>query len=374
MATKLIKHSPKAYSHYREQLSLSEEMLAKKTSISLAKIERAQHPEDDAIFTFNQLKKIAEVLLVPEFYLLSDNLQESNIPCVVDHRNKEDIEDDENKYQCSKVIREVAEIREDLLYTYECIDVEPKSFKLELRGNDEQYDASAIREFLEISKNNFRVDGDDDYYKSWRNLIEKKDILVIEISRQKIGSEGMALFYPILPIITILSSGQNNSRKLFTMIHELVHLGLRESSLDGDLLKSKQIIEQYCNRVAGYVLVPESEIIKYFDNQASLEDNVINIRKALKVSKQSIAIQLRLTNRITQSELTAYLENLSTKNSSGFGKSGRQYTAVNKFGKVYLQQVISAVWDSSLPVNTAMKILNLNSVEQLSYLEQKVFG
>ena len=73
-------------------------------------------------------------------------------------------------------------------------------------------------------------------------------------------------------------------------------------------------------------------------------------------------------------DLNIYLDGLSERNSGGFGKSGRQYTAANKFGKVYLQQVISAVWDSSLPVNTAMKMLNLNSVEQLSYLEQKVFG
>lgn len=374
MVIKLITHSPKAYNHYRGQLSLSGELIARKTKIPLDKIEKAQNPEMDTIFTFNQLKKIADVLLVPDFFLLSDNLQTTDTPKLIDHRNQSDINDEEIEYQLNKVIREVTKIREDLMYTYDCINIEPTSFKLKLKGNNEQYDASTIREFLEVSTSKLKVDGSDDYYKSWRTLIERKDILVLEISRQKIGSEGMALFYPLLPIITILSSGQSNSRKLFTMLHELVHLGLRESSIDGELLKSKQIIEQYCNRVAGYVLVPESEIIKYYDSQSSLEDNVTSIRAALKVSKQSIAIQLKLTGRITQKDLNIYLDDLSEKNSSGFGMSGRQYTAVNKFGKVYLQQVISAVWDSNLSVNTAMKMLNLNSVEQLSYLEQKVFG
>lgn len=355
-------------------MSLSGELLARKTKIPLDKIEKAQNPEMDTIFTFNQLKRIADVLLVPDFFLLSDNLQTADIPRLIDHRNQDDINDEEIEYQLNKVIREVTKIREDLLYTYECINVEPTPFKLKLKGNNEQYDASTIREFLEVSTSKLKVDGSDDYYKSWRTLIERKDILILEISRQKIGSEGMALFYPLLPIITVLSSGQSNSRKLFTMLHELVHLGLRESSIDGELLKSKQIIEQYCNRVAGYVLVPESEIIKYYDSQASIEDNVTSIRAALKVSKQSIAIQLRLTGRIAQKDLNIYLDELSERSSGGFGRSGRQYTAVNKFGKVYLQQVISAVWDSNLPVNTAMKMLNLNSVEQLSYLEKKVFG
>lgn len=374
MAFKLITHSPKAYSYYREQLSLSGELLAKKTKIPLEKLEKAQNPEIDTIFTFKQLKKIADVLLVPEFFLLSDNLQIADIPKLIDHRNQSDINDEESKYQLNKVVREVTQIREDLAYTYECINIEPSPFNLKLKGDNEQHDASTIREFLGVTTSKLKVESNDDYYKSWRTLIERKDILVLEISRKKIGSEGMALFYPLLPIIAILSSGQSNSRKLFTMLHELVHLGLRESSLDGELLKSKQVIEQYCNRVAGYVLVPESEIVKYYDSQAPLEDNVASIRTALKVSKQSIAIQLKLTSRITQKELNIYLDDLSEKNSGGFGKSGRQYTAVNKFGKVYLQQVISAVWESNLPVNTAMQMLNLNSVEQLSYLEQKVFG
>ena len=70
MAIKLITHSPKAYSHYRGQLSLSGELLAKKTNIPLEKIEKGQNPEVDTIFTFNQIKKIAEVLLIPEFFFI----------------------------------------------------------------------------------------------------------------------------------------------------------------------------------------------------------------------------------------------------------------------------------------------------------------
>lgn len=374
MANKLITHSPMALRHYREQLSLSRELLSKKSRVPLNKVINAEYGESSNIFTFNQLKSIAEVLLIPEFYLLSNNLQKSDLPDLIDHRNQSDIVDEENQYQLKKVIKEVTSGREDLIYTYECLDVEPSSFELKLQGDNSLKDSLAIREFLGVSNANFKVDGDDDYYKSWRILVEKKDILVFEISRKKIGSEGMALYYPLLPIITILSSGQTNSRKLFTMVHELVHLGLRESAIDGKILKSNYDIEKYCNEVAGYVLVPELELQENYDNKLSLKDNVEVIRKKLKVSKQAIAIQLKLTGRISQKELNDYLEQLSSKNSSGFGKTGKQYSAANKFGKIYLQQVISAVWDSSIPVSTAMKILNLNNVEQLSYLEQKVFG
>lgn len=374
MANKLITHSPMALRHYREQLALSRELLSKKSGAPLNKIIKAEDSEYSEVFTFNQLENIAKVLLIPEFYLLSNNLQEVDLPDLIDHRNKSDIVNEENQYQLKKVIKEVTSGRDDLMYTYECLEVEPSSFDLKLQGDNSLKDSLVIREFLGVSHANFKIDGDDDYYKSWRTLVEKKDILVFEISRKKIGSEGMALYYPLLPIITILSSGQTNSRKLFTMVHELVHLGLRESAIDGKILKSNYDIEKYCNEVAGYVLVPELELQENYDNKLSLKDNVEVIRKKLKVSKQAIAIQLKLTGRISQKELNDYLEQLSSKNGSGFGKTGKQYSAANKFGKVYLQQVISAVWDSNLPVSTAMKILNLSNVEQLSYLEQKVFG
>lgn len=50
----------------------------------------------------------------------------------------------------------------------------------------------------------------------------------------------MALYYETLPIIAILSSEKSHSRRLFTMIHELVHLGLNQSSIDGDILNSNE--------------------------------------------------------------------------------------------------------------------------------------
>ncbi len=218
------------------------------------------------------------------------------------------------------------------------------------------------------------MQSNDDYYRTWRTLIEAKDVLVIELPRIKIASEGMALFYDTLPIINILTSGQTPSRRLFTMIHELVHLGLRQSSIDGHLLSATEELEKYCNRVAGHVLLPREVAEQIYDSNYSVKENVEKIRKTIKVSKQAIAIQLYLLQYITQVELNAYLQQLATYNkTANFGLKAVHKSA-NQFGKVYIQQILSAVWNERISVTSAMNILKLKDCNDLAVLEQKVFS
>lgn len=364
-----IQHSPKALSHYRQQMMLSRELLAKKSGIPLFKIEDGE--QESKIFTFKQIQKLAQILMVADFSLLSDTIKDIDVPEQIDYRNHLESNQEEELYLLQKAIRDVANSREDLIYTYDSLEIEPEPFSLELSGNDAVSDAQKIRQFLNINEYNFKINNNDDYYKAWRNLIESKDIIVLEIARTNINSEGMALYYPTLPIITILSYGQSASRKLFTMVHELVHLGLRQSAVDGQILKSDAAIERYCNLVAGNVLVPEKSLDTLYKHHLSLAENIDNIRKQLKVSKQAIAIQLLLTNRIDKEHFDFYIQN---QKSDGFGKTGKQYTAYNRFGKNFVRQVLSGVWGNDVSINTALKILKIDSVEQLNYLEEKAFS
>lgn len=374
MAKNLIKHSPIALRHYREQLSLSVDWLAKKANIPAEKIIKAE--QEAFVLTFKQIQKLAKILFVDDFLLLTDTLSCPNIPSKIEYRNHIEIDDEKTHYLQQKAVYELLNNRENLLYTYESMDIMPEPFALQLSGNNVKNDAYAIREWLGVNNAKFKSENSDDYYRSWRLLIEKKDVLVIELSAVQIGSEGMALYYDHLPMIAILSSGQSYSRRLFTMIHELVHLGLNQSSIDGNILHSNEQIERYCNQVAGNVLLPEEIAQDLYDNTLSLEQNVIAIRKKIKVSKQAIAIQLKLLGYINQKELNDYFNSLTKENkksSNGFGIKS-EIKANSQFGKIYIQQVISAVWQNSITVNTALNMLHLKDVKQLTALEQKVFA
>lgn len=373
MAKNLIKHSPLALCHYREQLSLSVELLAKKAGVPAEKIIKGE--QEAPVFTFRQIQNIAKVLLIDDFLLLTDTLSYPNIPNKIEYRNHIESDDEKTHYLQQKAVYELLNNRENLLYTYESMDITPEPFSLKLSGNNAKDDAIIIRQWLGVNNAKLKTENSDDYYRSWRLLLEKKDVLVIELSAIKIGSEGMALYYDTLPIVAILSSGQSPSRRLFTMIHELVHLGLNQSSIDGNILSSNEQIERYCNQVAGNVLLPQETAEKLYNPNINLADNINGIRKKIKVSKQAIAIQLKLLGYINQNQLNDYFDGLiqESENKSGIVVIKSETKANNKFGKVYIQQVISAVWQNSITVNTALNMLHLKNAEQLIALEQKVF-
>ncbi|WP_435931438.1 ImmA/IrrE family metallo-endopeptidase [Moraxella bovoculi] len=370
-----IQHSPLAVRHYREQIGLSREFLAKKSDIALSTLEKGE--QQNLAFSYNQIQKLAKFLFVPDFYLLTDQIQDNGIPETVDHRNINPLDNSEDlEYKSQKALHELIDNRNNLIYTFESMDESIDRFSLELSGNDAISDAELIRHWLGVDQAKFKTQNNDDYYRSWRTLIEKNNVMVIELSKTKIGSEGMAIYYDSFPIIAILSSGQSHSRRLFTMIHELVHLGLRQSAIDGNILAETLKLEQYCNQVAGHVLLPKNIADNLYDNMLDLASNINRIRKSIKVSRQAIAIQLKLLGLIDQSSLNAYLSELEANEdraNASFGVPSRSRTH-NQFGRIYLQQVITAVWHNAIPITTAMKMLRLKDVNDLMYLEQKVFS
>lgn len=370
----LVRHSPIALSHYRQQMSLSVYLLAKKTSIPSKKIESAE--VENNVFTIKQLNKLADILLVPVSYLTFDSVISRELPKVIDFRNKyEDIsgEDEEQSYQFQKVAQEAYIDRDNLLSIYESLDENISTFGLNLLGSNAQHDAQLIIDFLNLEEENLLESGSD-YYKSWRTIVEKNDVIVLEKSNPSLSSEGMSLYYDKLPIIVILTTGQSPARRLFTLIHELVHLGLKQSALDGNLIYSNYTEEVYCNEVAGYVLVPSSIVYKYYSSNLSLSENILAIRKVTKASRPAVAIQLKQLGLVKQIELEDYLKSLQVENSGGFGVKKR-HTTYNHFGKVYLQQVFSAIWKEELTINSAMDLLRIpNRIEDLKYLEDKAFS
>lgn len=370
----LVTHSPKALSHYRKQMSLSVDLLAKKSNTNLKKVLMGE--SESEVFTIKQLESIAKTLVLPTYYLTMDTVYNKNIPKYIDHRNYSNkSSDDEDLYELNKLISEVYKDRENLLHVYDVIEESLGDFQLNLSGNNAQEDAQCIRDFLGVDNARLTVEGSD-YYRSWRLLLEKKDILVLEKPRLSIGSEGLSLFYDVLPIIVIITSGQTPSRKLFTLIHELVHLGLRQSALDGYILEADNKAEHYCNEVAGHVLVPTSVINKIYDEKKQLVENIEQIRKVIKVSYDAIAIQLKQVGKISQNDLNMYFSDKqkeTDEKDSGFRASYKKHTTYNHFGKIYIQQVFSAVWEDALSLGSAMRILGIEKMSDLDHLEKKAF-
>ena len=168
----LVTHSPKALNHYRKQMSLSVDLLAKKSNTNLKKALMGE--VESEVFTVKQLESIAKTLVIPTHYLTMDKVYNRNIPEYIDHRNYSDKNsNDEDLYELNKLISEVYKDRENLLHVYDVIEETLENFQLSLSGNNAQEDAQRIRDFLDVDNARLTVEGSD-YYKSWRLLLEKK--------------------------------------------------------------------------------------------------------------------------------------------------------------------------------------------------------
>jgi Zn-dependent peptidase ImmA (M78 family) len=211
------------------------------------------------------------------------------------------------------------------------------------------------------------------------SIVESKDVIVINKPSEKYGSDGMSLFFESLPIVVIFSSGQSTSRQLFTLIHELVHLGLGQSVFDGHLTKSAHEIERYCDSVAGYVVAPTKVIQATYSHEKTVAENVDAIRKQTKASKAAIAIQLRNISLISAADLNAFLDSIQPpepKAGGGFGQS-KENLVIRYYGKTFVSHVLSALWQENISPSTAQKMLNIkptSSMSVLNELQAKVFS
>jgi Zn-dependent peptidase ImmA (M78 family) len=371
--TNLIQHEPSALKYYRERSGLSVSSLAKKTNISLDKLEKAE-TNIGSIFTLSQLEKISTVLFTPAVYFTIDERYQRDIPKLIDHRNQSDISSDSYEYHLT--INDAFKAREDYLHVLESLNDEVPLFDLELTGIDEIKDAELIRAYLGLDTIKPTEQGSD-YYKSWRGLLESKGVMVLEYPKLKFGSDGLAMYYSKMPIIVILSSDQSPSRRLFTLIHELVHLGLKQSVFDGNDLENTEAEERYCNKVAGNVLAPIELVNRFWNDKKTTLEILTEIRKKTKASKAAIAIQLFYANKIDIKELNELLSSFKTKvkeDKSFFGQK-KQDSVLNEFGKLYVQNVLRAWWSDAISKSAAIDFLGIKTKpEVLNILPEKVFS
>lgn len=349
---------------------LSANELAYKSELKLSTIKELLI-SNQPVITLSELERIAQVLFVPSVYLTTtDDIYVPEIPEIVDHRNQENINN--STYGYNAVVREALKARQDYIDLIESMDGEPLPFTLQLSGQNSIADAATITEYFDFKNQNKKAQHND-YYSSWRSILESKDILIIEkSSHESFGSDGFCLWFESVPVIVVLSTGQSSERRLFTILHEIVHLGLRQSVFDGFIssISSDNSTERYCDSVAGHVIAPFDILESLYDPHLSLDDLVLKVRKKVKASKPAIAIQLKLAGYITNDELKVYLKNLEnlkiSKRKSGEVKIPASTRIISKYGKYFVQTVISAMYQNNISSAKAKNILGIKDSHKAS--------
>lgn len=160
-------------------------------------------------------------------------------------------------------LRAAEERRLTALQLYEELDEEPPVFPLtgQMRERPAAL-AKRAREALGISVTDQLAWRDQfEALRSWKGAVEGLGVLVFQIPAIDIGvMRGFSIAETPLPVVGI-NRGESPRARIFSIMHELTHLMLRQSGIcdfneDSDAPPETRRVEVFCNAVAAEILAP----------------------------------------------------------------------------------------------------------------------
>lgn len=184
---------------------------------------------------------------------------------------------------------------------------------------------------------------------------------------------GYAIFDEYAPLVFILSSDSKEG-KIFTLMHELAHVFLRQGGISGDYAENNQEIEYRCNAIAGEVLMPKEEFLYKWELFDTLFDLAIEeCAKHFRVSQLASATKAWLLGKITYKQYVDFKNSLppfQKKEKSG----GDYYTNIASHnGRLFSKMIIASTINGEETYRDAMRYLGIKSFDTMKELTQRVF-
>lgn len=355
----------------RKQMALSIEDVRKK-GISIEDIEsRKRCP------TFRQLDTLAEMYNVPRWVFVSDRLPSEynyvkSVPAFRQFAKQAGEAFSDPKVR--SVTAQVQQLRELVIELRKDMDEPIEPFRppeVKIQSSSSTKIAKAIRSWLNV-ENNLE-------FPEWKEKLEQKGIFIFMTDKYKGWSHiektvfrGLAIYYPVLPIIIINDSDAKKAQS-FTLFHELGHLLKKENDVDSWNERNEKE-EEWCNQLAGEVLMPENE----FRNATKIEGitemhNIDKIAKKFLVSPYACLVRLWNLNIINQKQYSDFKRQIKEnyeeqqrrmKESSRVPKRDKVKEVMNQYGQIYTSTLLQAYHNKEISLYKLSKLFKLKRISQ----------
>lgn len=209
-------------------------------------------------------------------------------------------------------IRECEAKRDAALDIYLELESEPPSWTLEIPAQTPpERAAEIITEALGITmQDRRRWSNTYDALNGWKLAVEALGALVFQISGVSVEEmRGCSISLRPLPLI-VLNSADSPLGRIFTLLHELTHIARGESSIcdmtDDTQVRAVAQVEQYCNHVAGAVLVPSNELLSFEDVRRAdrstewPSERLLSLRRHFWASRETVLRRLLIKGKTSQ--------------------------------------------------------------------------
>lgn len=191
--------------------------------------------------------------------------------------------------------------------------IRPFQFSISTEAPDKAGDA--IRQFLGLHADTILQFGKDPTgrvaFNTWRSAIEDAGVLVFQSSKiPQTEASGFALAYDEMPVV-VVNRKDAPQRRVFSLLHEFVHIALRESGVSDLRLDKDQVtengngdVEMRCNSIAASALMPldavDVEYQRAIADEGALTDVAISrIARRFGVSRPALLLRLVRIGRAT---------------------------------------------------------------------------
>ena len=358
----------------REQMGLELFEVAKKVP-KIEKIENNEHKP-----TYKQLDTLADLYKVPRWVFISEELPpkyqfNKSVPAFrqFSDNNPEIFSDHRIRNLTAKIEQYrnlILDLREDM---HEPVEV----FKSPQITNN----ASPVRVSKQIRR---WLDTSGNYdFSEWKLLLEQKGIFIFLTSKYKGWSHidrelfrGFAIYHSKLPIIVINDSDSKKAQS-FTLFHELGHILRKENSIDNWQDQNNEI-ENWCDELAGNVLMPANELQNIALSDDPLSD-IKSIAKSFKVSPYACLVRLKQLQKISklvyqdiENKLISEFKQLQRKfkKSKGGPARNRANEVITQYGHIYTPALFQAYHNKEIGLHKLTQLFDLKRPSHVFEMER----
>lgn len=276
--------------------------------------------------------------------------------------------------------------REIALDLYESLDYSIPTFSHHIEIS-EDYEAIGldIRDMLGITRHE-QVNLSDNHaaFRYWKNALETNGVFVFQ--SLNVSTEEMRGFsIGTLPMPCVAVNGNDYIlARIFTLMHELVHVLLHVDGLcdffDQSETEEKKQIEQFCNGVAGAVLLParyikmEDQMLYYKPGDEWSDKDIKELATKYKLSREVFVRRLLscglVTQRFYQKKREQYRKEPRAPKRKGFTTPAQD--AIRGLGNPYIRLLFSAYNNGSITLSDMTDFLGART-KHFSRIEGEVF-
>ncbi len=249
--------------------------------------------------------------------------------------------------------REVEERRSIAIELQDALREEVSSFDEHASLDDDpELTAARLRAALAFTPADQRaLRSDYEALSRWRQAVEARGVLVFGFaSVDEHEARAFSLSESPLPAIALNNKDAPYGR-LFSLLHELTHIALRSGFSLCDLSDedgSDPRVEQFCNHVAGAMLVPEHmllevpEVARATSRTTWTADQVQMLARAFQVSREVVLRRLLILERTNRTHYEEWRERLRTEPKRKTGGGSYYANRISQLGRLYPHLVFAA--------------------------------